>query len=394
MSSMPVQHACGEEMSSGHPVSLGPPAASRSQPSDAATGSWCSALSERARRASGFLLRLPLFYKIVLANTVIIVGAVLAGYMLSADSLPAQTSYSTEAIFLLALAGIALIIFVNVVMVRFMLSPLRTLEQTASRIQDGDLSARAALSVLADRDLVRLAGALNGVLESLALTQERLRDIAGRALGATEEERKRIARELHDDTAQRLAVLLIRLRILQGEKSPEARDKLLEEVRSEISSALEGVRRFAHGLRPPALDEMGLLPAVESYVQSWAETVRVPVDLQIADMEDQLSSEAELAVYRIIQEALSNTARHARARRASVRIQRRGGRISVVVQDYGQGFSVPEVLRSGRGLGLFGMEERSAYVGGSIRIESEPGRGTRIEALIPVRHRSASTATT
>jgi signal transduction histidine kinase len=154
-------------------------------------------------------------------------------------------------------------------------------------------------------------------------------------------------------------------------------------MRREIGAALEGVRRFARGLRPPALDELGLIPAIESHIRSVAEVAGFPVRLDAEPVDGALSPEAELAVYRIVQEALSNVVRHAGATSAVVRLEREPEQLVVCVEDDGRGFETARAHNAG-GLGLFGMSERAAYLGGRVDVKSAPGSGTQVRAQIPL----------
>jgi signal transduction histidine kinase len=178
------------------------------------------------------------------------------------------------------------------------------LQRTAEQVEAGDLAARVAESELADRDLERLMVTFNTILESGDVYRRRLRDIAARALNATEEERKRIARELHDGTAQTLAALRVRLRVARATEDAEVRSQLLERIGSELGEATEEIRRIAQGLRPPALDMLGLAPAIESFARGIGDTTGLEVVTEIRPVEDLLAPEAELALYRIVQEAL------------------------------------------------------------------------------------------
>jgi len=340
-------------------------------------------LPEGARR----LLRLPLFYKILIANAAIVVlgaifGTTLTRHVLRGGSAGVST---TALVVLLSIAGVAVTVLVNALILRLALSPLELLEQTAARVQAGDVDARVPASPVADRGLERLMGTFNAMLDNLEVYRQRLRDVAARALTAEEEERKRIARELHDDTAQTLAALLVRLRLIRGLADDAAREESLEQLRTEVSAALDRVRRFARGLRPPALDELGLVPALESHIRSLSETAGAAIRLDANAAERELTSQAELALYRITQEALSNAVRHSGAEHVLVRIAHGEHWVTVTVQDDGKGFVVDRVLSSGQqGLGLFGMQERAAYVGGRVAIQSRPGRGTTIRAEVPV----------
>jgi two-component system, NarL family, sensor histidine kinase UhpB len=332
------------------------------------------------------LLRIPLFYKILIANAAIVMGGTVLGMLVTTRFLRAEPGHSPmELVVPLVLVGVGVTVLVNALLLRLALGPLRHLESTARRVQSGDLGARATVSPLADRELERLTHTFNAMLDNVAAYRQRTRDVAARALNAEEEERKRIARELHDETAQSLAALLIRLRLARGMEDPTSRAALFEEIREEIAAALDGIRRFARGLRPPALDELGLVPAIESHVSTVGENVGLAVRVEATPHDHILSPQAELALYRIVQEALSNVIRHSRATRAVVRISADETAVLVEVEDDGRGFRPDDVMsRDGSGLGLFGMQERAEYLGGSVTISSQPGSGTRVRAVIPI----------
>lgn len=361
------------------PTAPAPPSAPLSAPPPAPPG--------RLPRLVQWLLRVPLFYKILLANATLVLVGTIVGSFVTADYVRQHPGASTlDLVGAMALFGIGATVLVNAIILRLALLPLDTLERTAARVRRGDLDARVPLSPLADRELDRLTRTFNGMLDSAAANRERLREVASTALNAAEEERKRIARELHDETAQLLAALLIRIRVVKKASDPTALDTLLEDMRREIGHALEGVRRFARGLRPPALDELGLIPAIESHVRSIREITEIDLSLDAdGSADDELPPEASLAVYRIVQEALSNVVRHSGATRAAVRVAREPDRLVVTVEDDGHGFNVPQVRAAGRGLGLFGMGERAAYIGGRLDVQSAPGTGTRVRAEIPLR---------
>jgi two-component system sensor histidine kinase UhpB len=333
------------------------------------------------------VLRVPLFYKILIANAAIVVlGAVVGTTITRAYLRSGHPGFSTPAfVALLALAGVAVTVLVNALILRLALSPLDLLEQTAARVQAGDVDARVPSSPVADRELERLSLTFNGMLDSLESYGQRLRDMAARALAAEEEERKRIARELHDDTAQSLAALMLRLRVVRGQEDRAARDRMLDELRAEIGEALERIRRFARGLRPPALDELGLVPALESHARTISEAAGIPVRVESGTVDGLLGPEAELALYRIAQEAVSNAVRHAGARSVQVRIEPMERAVLLTVRDDGRGFDVEKTRAGDRpGLGLFGMEERAGYLGGQLEIESRPGAGTVVRATIGI----------
>jgi two-component system, NarL family, sensor histidine kinase UhpB len=342
-----------------------------------------SRVSSRGPQAIGrgvrALLRFPLFYKVLVANAAIVVAMVAVAAAILHPNLTAEGGKLVA----LVGAGVVATVASNALILRLALSPLARLERTAEQVQAGDLSARVELSELADAEMERLTTTFNTMLASGDHYRQRLREVAARALNAQEEERKRIARELHDGTAQTLAALRVRLRIARSLEDGEARMQLLERISGELGEAAEELRRIAQGLRPPALDMLGLAPAIESYARRVGETAGVAVALELEPVEGLLSPDAELALYRIVQEALSNVARHSGAGTVRVRLEPGQRSVTARIEDDGRGFGVRAEMTNG-GLGLYGMQERAAYIGGSVEIESEPGRGARVRVTIPV----------
>ena len=211
----------------------------------------------------------------------------------------------------------------------------------------------------------------------------RLRTFSEGALRASEEERKRIARELHDDTAQRLVTLMLRVRTLAEQNDDAARLQLFEDVRSEIVEAAESVKRMSRGLRPPEIGEVGLVLALHAHVRSLQEAGGFTVETDMDVVDPFLDVTAKLALYRIVQEALSNVRRHARTDRASVRLVREQDDIVAEIRDRGQGFVLAEASDDQRGLGLIGMQERATMIGGRLVIDAIPGEGTCVRVSVP-----------
>ncbi|MGB9871787.1 MAG: ATP-binding protein, partial [Anaerolineae bacterium] len=210
------------------------------------------------------------------------------------------------------------------------------------------------------------------------------RDLLHRLMRAQEEERQRIARELHDEAGQALTALLVNLRLVENAASLEEARALVAGMREVVNQTLDEVHNLALELRPSVLDDLGLVPALARYVQSCRARFGLEADLEVVGMGTaRLSSEVETAIYRIAQEAVTNAARHARARHVSVVLERRGNRVVLLVEDDGQGFDVEAVRERGR-LGLYGMEERATLVGGHLRVESRPGAGTTVVVEVPV----------
>ncbi|HUF89317.1 MAG TPA: PAS domain S-box protein [Gemmatimonadota bacterium] len=218
--------------------------------------------------------------------------------------------------------------------------------------------------------------------------RHRLRAFGVGALRAAEEERQRIARELHDDTAQRLAALMMMLKVAGRIEEREERERRIDQVREAMAEAAEGVRRIAQALRPPALDEAGLVVALDSLVRSLRRAHAVDIELSAAWTGESLDPDAELALYRIVQEALSNALRHSGASRVAVSLDVDERTVRVGITDDGRGFPVDQSYgEDGHGLGLVGMRERARNAGGMLEIESAPGEGTRVRVELPVRRR-------
>ena len=208
-----------------------------------------------------------------------------------------------------------------------------------------------------------------------------LREIAR----AQEEERKRIARELHDSTAQTLIALLHQLENLMSDKAelPVREAKALWGFYERIRDVLREVRRFSRDLRPPILDDLGLLPALEWATGELKKEYGVEATFNVVGSERRFSPEAELIIFRIVQEALRNIAKHAQASTAEVKVEFEKQKIRVTISDDGIGFQLPEsfgdLVHLGK-LGLAGMQERVQLLGGNLKLKSKVGKGTTVVA--------------
>lgn len=214
------------------------------------------------------------------------------------------------------------------------------------------------------------------------LSERIARDSLRRVVEAQELERRRLARELHDETGQALTSILLGLKGLEERMDDAESREAAEELRELVVSTLQDVRRLAVELRPSALDDFGLVAALERLTGSFAEQTGIAVDFQTALAEERLPEEVETAIYRIVQESLTNVVKHARARRVSILLARKDGAVKAVVEDDGQGFDPAE--QTG-GSGLVGMRERLALLGGRLAVESAPDRGTTVAAEVPLR---------
>ncbi len=363
--------------------------ASASGPDQSGGGAPISSFQRFQRR----LLSLPLFYKVLIGNSAIVLLGALAGTAITLRVASARHDVILDlplaAIF--AICGLALTAGLNALILRAALSPLDRLQYVVRRVRGGDLSVRAHPSALADPDVARLADTLNAMLDEVQHYEEQVRALSGGLIRAQEEERQRIARELHDDTGQVLTLLLIRLKLLEAQPGVEEIRPQIEELRGLISGAIDQVRRLALNLRPPTIDQLGLLPALRSLVSTFSENTRIKAKLELPREQVRLSPERALAVYRIVQEALTNAAKHAGARSVDVVVTAANGQLTATVRDDGRGFA-PETYagrssraaNGGAGVGLFGMEERARLAGGSLRIQSAPGRGTSVTLQVPV----------
>jgi len=214
--------------------------------------------------------------------------------------------------------------------------------------------------------------------------RRRLRDFGAGALRAAEDVRARIARDLHDDTAQQIAAHMVRLRLLEGAGTEEERSKQIRILREGLQGTSDSIRRIARGLRPPELDDAGLLAAIQAHARRLADSHQLEVTLDGESPDHGLTQEGLLVVYRIVQEALTNVARHAGTDRARVEIRIVEGVIEVDVADEGLGYVAHPVAPDGRGLGLLGMHERAVMVGGRLQVETRPGEGTSVRLRVPV----------
>ena len=208
-------------------------------------------------------------------------------------------------------------------------------------------------------------------------------------MAAQDEERRRIARELHDEAGQALTGLLVGLRTIERSETLAEAAELAQQLRELAAGSLADVRRLAQGLHPSILDDLGLCAAVRCYVEEFTRRHGIVVDVRINGLDSgRVPLHAQTTVYRVLQEALTNVAKHAGAQRASVRLSREMTTVELRVHDDGVGIKPqrapgPATLGKRRGLGLTSMQERVALLGGSVRVESEPGAGTTITAYIP-----------
>src|SRR5437870_5671620 len=346
--------------------------------------------SPRQQSLAYALLGLPLFFKVLVANCVVVLIGVGLRTLFTLNFVAGATAGELHwaAVAVMLVVGFAGSVLINGVVLTLALQPLHTLERTVDRVAAGDLSARAQRVLFRDPDIERLGDTLNTMLDVLQEHRGLLKKMSEQVLAAQEDERKRISRELHDETAQALTTLLIRLKILERSRTASEMRGQINELRELTAQTLEAVRKLAIELRPATLDDLGLIAALEAYTDSYSSRNSVHVAFHAEGFDDRdgrLPSQIELVLYRVVQEALTNAAKHATPQEVRVDLARAQDEVVAAIEDDGTGFDVEEMMRSReRGLGLFGMQERLALVGGQLVIDSAPGRGTRINARVPV----------
>jgi PAS domain S-box-containing protein len=236
-------------------------------------------------------------------------------------------------------------------------------------------------------ELAGLEGIVHDISEHV-LARERLRELTTQITRAHEDERQRIARELHDEIGQALTIAKMRLRMAEGalpEQAGTAHERL-EALNDLVEETLQNVRALSHELRPPLLDELGWEPALAWLCTSFSQRTGLAVGYRHRGLAGRLLPEIELTAYRAVQEALTNVIRHAGAQKAMVHAQLSRDALALTIQDDGRGFDVALLDRAGRpdvGLGLLGMQERVHTAGGEMQIDSTPGEGTTIRVYLP-----------
>ena len=261
----------------------------------------------------------------------------------------------------------------------------RTVELAVSNLE---LSLEITQRKAAEAALKKSEHHYTQLLKQSDSLQEQLRRLSRQILSVQEEERKRISRELHDVIAQTLTGINIRLATLKKEASVNTKglDRNIALTQQLVEKSVNLVHEFARELRPAVLDDLGLIPALHSFVKLFSKRTRIHVHLKAFAGVEQLDGNQRTILYRVAQEALTNVSRHAHASRVEVIIQQVAKGICMKITDNGKSFEVERVLnaRGQKRLGLLGMRERVEMVGGHFGVESVPGTGTTITALIPI----------
>jgi two-component system, NarL family, sensor histidine kinase UhpB len=332
----------------------------------------------------GDLFAMPVLYRVLIANCVVLVTGALLGTAIVTEASPPNRP-SIFVVFIIV--GILLSTVVNFVLLKIALDPLTQLRDTMRRVEAGDMTLRASISGY-DPDADELAATFNHMLSRL---EESSRSRATQVLRAQEEERRRLARELHDETSQSLTSLLVSLATVEkAVPDPEAHARVAQ-AREVAHDTLRAIRTLSLSLRPSALDDLGLVAALRGYVKNYQQQYTISVTLHVHGFRERFATETETAIYRIVQEALTNVAKHAHATQVTIDLAEEQGLAHLRVQDNGEGFSpqaVPAPSAAGGGLGLIGMRERAMLLDGKLEMQSQPGNGTMVIATIPLKPES------
>ena len=272
--------------------------------------------------------------------------------------------------------SIVLVLLLNMLLLRRRFSPLEALIDRIERTDPAQPADFDAPPSTVD-EVERLATSFRRLLRRI--DDERRR--SGRlVLRAQEEERRRLARDLHDEVNQALTAILLRLEALSQDADPELAGHL-DELKSLVSQAMDELLKLARQLRPAALDDLGLIAALEGQLTRFSEQTGIQTSLRASGEPGSVGEDQQTVIYRVVQEALSNAAQHSGAKHIDFDLQIFPSHgVELRVSDDGRGF---DTRRAGNGLGLGGMAERARLVGGELSIRSEPGHGTRVRLYIP-----------
>jgi len=332
------------------------------------------------------VLRISIFNRVLIGNSLIIILGAIGGTIFTRHL---TLLGNIRLILLFSFFGILITLIVNYWIIRTALRPLYELGNALERVDGGQIRIPESLKKYQDPYIHHLVTALNSTLVHLENRTSQLQAISERAIRSQEEERIRIARGLHDDTAQAISILIIRLERLEG-MIPIGFPHLAENVadaRKLLIRLLEDVRKIIWDLRPSILDDLGLIPAIRWFARSNLEETGITVNFEVGTDFMRLPSRLETTLFRVAQETVNNILRHAEARNVSIRLWPEEGIVYLEVQDDGQGFDVERISGeavSKKQLGLLGVKERVSLVGGRVKVESVLGSGSRVRVSIPL----------
>jgi two-component system, NarL family, sensor histidine kinase UhpB len=313
----------------------------------------------------------------IVAANVVLVALTLFGASLAAGL--DLTSESQRWSFGILALSIVLTLCVNLWMLQRRFRPLERLIDRVELIDPAEPATHVLTEPEPVEEIDRLSSSFRRLLDRI---EEERRRSGTLVMRAQEEERRRLARDLHDEVNQALTAILLRLEALSQDSPPERTDEV-SELKRLVNQAMEELLNLARHLRPSALDDHGLMPALETQLKRFSARTGIEVRLTRQGDPDELPEDVQTALYRVTQEALANVGRHAGATVVEVEVEAGADRIELRVRDDGEGFHPGSVARSvsngpGAGLGLSGMAERARLVGGELDVRSAPGGGTSV----------------
>jgi two-component system sensor histidine kinase UhpB len=353
----------------------------------------------------------PLFWRLLSVNLVVVLGGALVGTWLT-QRLVLSGTFTPLTHALLVLAALCLSAGLTMLLLRETFRPIRSLREATQRFNAGDRSARASVAPLSDPDVAALVLEVNALWDRLEADAATIRDktaqaerLAAQVIWAQEEERRRVARELHDEAGQALTAMIIGLeRGLASMPETYATDlpiqprQLISNLRDLAVQTLDEVRKLALELRPAVLDDLGLVAALRQYVRATEARTGLAARMSVVgfgvregdeaatagdEPGERLPAEVETALFRIAQEALTNAIRHAHANSVEVRLRRTAEAVTLEVRDDGIGLPAT-AAQPGEHLGMFGMRERARLLGGEFQAMPVSPRGTLVRVTIPV----------
>jgi two-component system, NarL family, sensor histidine kinase UhpB len=333
------------------------------------------------------LKRTPIFYRIAIGNALIIILGAVVGTILT--RFLANLSATLWYFVLFALVGSLISLALNIFILQAALHPLRDLRRTVNRLQAGQSKGVQFSGNDTDPDIYQLMKTLDSLVTQLEISNQQLRMVSERAINAQEEERKRIARSLHDDTGQSLSSLIINLERLENHLPVESADivERLRALRTMASTSLDSLRSIIYDLRPAILDDLGLLPAIRWFARTNLEQAGIQVELEFPDELPSLSQPLMTTLFRITQEGVNNIIRHSQARKACISLGLVENEVYLKISDDGHGFDPAQLSTEAiqkQHWGLLGIQERIELVRGRLSIHSDPQHGTTLMIYLPL----------
>jgi two-component system sensor histidine kinase UhpB len=332
------------------------------------------------------LNRTPILYRIAIGNGfVIAIGAIGGTYI---TRLLADQAVDWWLILLFLGIGTILSVTINFWIIKSALRPLTDLSTLVDQVQKDYSQIDPQFLQPTDPDIYQLASTLDSLVRQLNERNLELHALSEHAINALEEERRRIALTLHDDTGQALSMLIINLERLENQ-IPGDQSELLKKLvatRELAQQSLANLRVIVYGLRPTILDDLGLVPAIRWYARTNLEEAGILVEIRANGDLEPLPARLKSTFFRIAQEAINNIVKHSKATQVEIKLSQQENDIQFEIKDDGEGFdllSVREEALQMQRLGLLGIEERAELVGGEVKLVSEPGSGTQIQVRVP-----------